>query len=230
MEDLGRSLALGNPLAPGEHDEAASPVMTCGMDTCAADVVGCSSERCDVVVQATADPPDLALVLPEMAIQGVKEQTDMELIVVEPDGHSLVEELKVSGAPCTGKSSKEIIPMDADEPLERASPSPWGEFLEELALTVSSSPQNMQMEEAAPSLLGRHSCRLEKNIGCDIPVAKRAEYRRAEAFGEVPKIKSKGKANEAVLNEKMQHYLQMYKKQHTSQEIEAVRAVVEVNA
>jgi hypothetical protein len=35
-----------------------------------------------------------------------------------------------------------------------------------------------------------------KNKDCDILVAKRAEYRRAEAFGEVPKIKSKGKAFE----------------------------------
>jgi hypothetical protein len=38
-----------------------------------------------------------------------------------------------------------------------------------------------------------------------------------EAFGKVPKIKSKGKANEAVLNEKMQYYLQIYKKQPSPQ-------------
>ena len=36
-----------------------------------------------------------------------------------------------------------------------------------------------------------------------------------EAFGELPKLKSKGKATEEVLDEKMQFYLQMYKKQHT---------------
>jgi hypothetical protein len=118
--------------------------------------------------------------------------------------------------------------MDGNEPLERASPSPWGEFLEELALTVSSSSQN---GEVAPPLSERRSCRLdEKSKDCNIPVAKRAEYRRAEAFGEVPKIKSKGKASDEVLEEKMQHYLQMYKKQHTPQGIEAVRALVKVNA
>jgi hypothetical protein len=84
--------------------------------------------------------------------------------------------------------------MDGDEPFERASPSSWGKFLEELALTVSSSSQNAQKGEAAPPLSERRSCRLDKkNKDCDIPVAKRVEFRRAEAFGEVSKIKSKGK-------------------------------------
>jgi hypothetical protein len=67
----------------------------------------------------------------------------------------------------------------------------------------------------------------KKNNDCDIPAAKCAEYRRTE---EVPKIKSKGKANEEVLNEKTQHYLQMYKKQHTPHAIETVRTLGEVNA
>jgi hypothetical protein len=70
----------------------------------------------------------------------------------------------------------------------------------------------------------------KKNKDCDIPAAKRAEFRRAEAFGEVPQIKSKGKASEEVLDKKMQHYLEMYKKQHTPQGIETVRALVKVNA
>ena len=106
-----------------------------------------------------------------------------------------------------------------------------GEFLEELALIVSSSPQVLQVGEAAPSLLERRSCRLDKkNKGCNIPVAKRAEHRRAEAFGEVPTLKSKSKAAEEDLNEKMQHYLQMYKKEHTPKVIEAVRALVQANA
>jgi hypothetical protein len=106
------------------------------------------------MVQATNDPPDLAIVWPKMVVQGAKEHAkvdaeivasciDMEMSEVEPDGHSSLEELKVFGAPCIEKSSKELLSMDADEPLERASPSPWGELLEELALTVSSSPQNM---------------------------------------------------------------------------------------
>jgi hypothetical protein len=54
-----------------------------------------------------------------------------------------------------------------------------------------------------------------------------------QRFGEVPKIKSKGKgkAFEEALNEKKtQHYLQMYKKQHTPHVIEAVHALLKVNA
>jgi hypothetical protein len=155
----------------------------------------------------------------------------MELSEVDSGRQFTLGELKASRDACTIKPSKELIHMDGNEPLERASPSPWGEFLEELALTVSSSSQNAKMGEAAPPLSERRSCRLEKKSKeCNISVAKRAEYRRAEAFGEAPKIKNKGKASEEVLEEKMQHYLQMYKKQHTHQGIEAVCALVKVNA
>ena len=81
----------------------------------------------------------------------------------------------------------------------------------------------MQVEDVVPSLV-------VKTKDCDIPAAKRAEFRRAEAFGEVPKITSKAKATEEVVNEKMQFYLQMYtKQQHTPQTVEAIRALVEVN-
>jgi hypothetical protein len=227
MEALGGSLALASPSALGGHDEAASPIVVSGMDACVA-------ERNGVVVLATVDPPDdppdLAIVRPERVTQGAEEifKVDAERVPSGFDMELTLGELKASGDACTIKPSKELIHMDGNEPLERASPSPWGEFLEELALTVSSSSQN---GEAAPPLLERRSCRLDKKSkDCNIPVAKRAEYMQAEAFGEVPKIKSKGKAFDEVLEEKMQHYLQMYKKQHTLQGIEAVRALVKVNA
>ena len=67
-------------------------------------------------------------------------------------------------------------------------------------------------------------------ISISIPASKRAEFRRAEAFGEMPMVKSKGKITEDVLDEKMQYYLKMYKKQHTPEVVEAVRALVQVNA
>jgi hypothetical protein len=70
----------------------------------------------------------------------------------------------------------------------------------------------------------------KKNKDCDLPVAKRVECRRTEKFGDVPKIKSKGKTSDKVLDEKMQHYMQMFKKQHTPRVIEVVRALVKVNA
>ena len=69
-----------------------------------------------------------------------------------------------------------------------------------------------------------------KHKGSDIPVSKRAEFRRAKAFGEVPIVKSKGKTSEELLDEKMQHFLKMYKKEHTPEFVEAVRALVQVNA
>jgi hypothetical protein len=69
-----------------------------------------------------------------------------------------------------------------------------------------------------------------KHKGCDIPASKRAEFRRAEAFGAVPLVKNKGKTTEDVLDEKMQHYLKMYKKQHTLEVVEAVSSLVQVNA
>jgi hypothetical protein len=63
-----------------------------------------------------------------MMIQGAKEQAkvdvqieasciDMELTEVELDGHSSMEDLKVSGAPHTMKSSKDLIQIDADHHL-----------------------------------------------------------------------------------------------------------------
>lgn len=213
MEAIGGSQDLANV-------ESAPPAVAVGEDCSALVVAGCSAELSEKA-QSVDDPPALEKVM--------LEDDPPDLASVLP-GMSTLEEPKVSSAPCTGKPSKELIQMDADEPLGRAS-SPWGEFLEELALTVSSSPQVLQVGEAAPSLLERRSCRLDKkNKDCDIPVAKRAEYRRAEAFGEVPTLKSKGKASEEDLNEKMQHYLQMYKKEHTPKAIEAVRALVQANA
>ncbi|XBI12630.1 hypothetical protein VPH35_139473 [Triticum aestivum] len=209
MEAIGGSQDLANV-------ESAPPAMAVGEDCSALVVAGCSAELSEKV-QSVDDPPALEKVM--------LEDDPPDLASVLP-GMSTLEEPKVSSAPCTGKPSKELIQMGADEPLGRAS-SPWEEFLEELALTASSSPQVLQVGEAAPSLFERRSCRLDKkNKDCDIPVAKRAEYRRAEAFGEVPTLKSKGKASEEDLNEKMQHYLQMYKKEHTPKVIEAVRALV----
>jgi hypothetical protein len=93
--------SLANSSASGEHDEVDSPVVTCGLEACADDMGGHSSDRCVVMVQATNDPPYLVLVLPEMMIQGAKEHAKVDV--------QIVEDLKVFGAPCTVKSSKELI-------------------------------------------------------------------------------------------------------------------------
>jgi hypothetical protein len=112
---------------------------------------------------------------------------------------------------------KDLVQDVAPEKLARAAPSPMEERLRELE---------------APHHFERRSCRLDlKHRGCDIPAAsKRAKFRRAEAFGDVPLVKNKGKTTEDVLDAKMQHYLKMYKKQHTPEVVEAVRSLVQVNA
>ena len=130
------------------------------------------------------------------------------------------------------KTTKGTVQVDADEPVEEASAPLAGELFKELAYIATDSPTDLQVGEAAPSLIERRSSRLDKkNKGCDIPAAKRAEYRRAVAFGEVPKNKGHGKATEKAVNEKMQFYLQMYTQgtQHAPQTVEAIRALVEVN-
>ncbi|KAM0866083.1 hypothetical protein ACQ4PT_042846 [Festuca glaucescens] len=69
----------------------------------------------------------------ENSMKEIIEVDDPRELVVEPDVPSTLEELKDPGAPCTKKSTKEMNQLDAEEPLERDTPSPWGEFLEELA-------------------------------------------------------------------------------------------------
>ena len=56
------------------------------------------------------------------------------------------------------------------------------------------------------------------------------QFRRAEAFGEIPKLKSKEKATDEAIEEKMEVFLQLYKKQRTPQVLEAVRELVVSNA
>ena len=59
----------------------------------------------------------------------------------------------------------------------------------------------------------RRSGRLDKkNRNNNIPTAKRAEYRLAEAYGELPKGMKSKKGSEEDVQEKMNSYLRMYKK------------------
>ena len=62
-----------------------------------------------------------------------------------------------------------------------------------------------------------------------LPSAKRAEYRLAEAYGELPKGMTSKKASEEEVQEKMKPYLWMYKKPLTPTAVQAIRALVEIN-
>ena len=71
---------------------------------------------------------------------------------------------------------------------------------------------------------GRQSGRLEKkNKVCNIPTSKRAEYRMLEAFDELPEV-SKAEGPE----QKMQAYLDMYKKPLSPQVIEALSSLARI--
>ena len=90
-------------------------------------------------------------------------------------------------------------------------------------------PIHVQIEGAS-TCSERRSGRLEKkNRSCNIPTAKRAEYRLAEAYGELPKGMASQKGFEEDVQEKMNSYLRMYKKPPTSTAIQAIRALVEAN-
>ena len=56
----------------------------------------------------------------------------------------------------------------------------------------------------------------KKNKDCVIPAAKRAEFRRAEAFGEIPKLKSKEKATDEAIEEKMHFFAVVQEAAHTA--------------
>lgn len=82
---------------------------------------------------------------------------------------------------------------------------------------------------ATPHVVRRSSRLVKKNKGCTILVAKRAEIRLAEAFGELPN----GKENEDDLEEsakqRMKAYLEMCKKPLTPKAIEAIRVLAGIS-
>ena len=122
----------------------------------------------------------------------------------------VLEELGGSDTPSAEeKIAKVLAQYDAIEPQEKTLPS----LMMELCREIADMPKDKQLRMDAPSLAERRSIRLDlKNKDCGIPVAKRAEFRRAETFREIPKLKSKEKVTVEVIEEKMQFYLQIYKK------------------
>ena len=152
----------------------------------------------------------------------------MQDLGVEFDVPLALEELRGTDAPSPEeKIAKVMAQFDAIEPREKTMPF----SMEELCREIADMPKDKQLQVDAPSLAERRSIRLDKkNKDCGIPVTKRAEFRRAETFGEIPKLKSKEKVTDEVIEEKMQFYLQMYKKQRTPQLMEAFRELGVSNA
>ena len=69
----------------------------------------------------------------------------------------------------------------------------------------------------------------EKNKECTIPTAKRAEYRLAEAFGELPKDTSSKTSSEEEVQERMKPFLRMCKQPPSPTALQAIRELVQVN-
>ena len=214
MEALGGNLALANSSEPDEHGEVAQDVAGI-MDSGVAKEAGCSSEMCAVMVQSTDDPPDLVFVLPEKVRQDVEEQAK-EI----PSDHK---SLKVSedDAPLGGSGV----------PLRPTSSSLLDGYLSSFSSTASllDAPILVQFEEDS-ACTGRRSGRLDKkNKHCSIPIAKRAEYRLAESFGELPKDSIPKKGSEEDVQEKMKPLLRLCKKPASPMATQAIRELVLAN-
>ena len=169
METVGGRFELANSSVPCKHDEVVPSVMTGGKG---ASVAGCSSELLGVVAQSSA----LDAVLPEMVFHGVEEQAMDDLVLSEAASPaSTFESNKSSGGNSVplGPSSSTLL----DEYL--------GSFNCTAPLSLLDAPIIVHLEGDSTCAL-RHSGRLEKkNKNCNIPTAKLAEFRLAEAFGEL---------------------------------------------
>ena len=192
--------------------------------------------------------PAMDVALHEMVCQGEEEQAkvaeivtssnDMEHIEVAlPDG--LVGEVPPfvsSSATLASGGTTNMLSSGSEEPLgDIGAPSTTllDEFLSSFSCAAPGSlleePIHVQIDGAS-TCSERRSGRLDKkNRNCNIPTAKRAEYRLAEAYGELPKGMTSKKGSEEDVQEKMNSYLRMYKKPPTSTAIQAIRALVEAN-
>ncbi|KAF7081510.1 hypothetical protein CFC21_085446 [Triticum aestivum] len=235
-----------------EHEEHAPLVVACAKGVSETSVAGCSSEVLAIMALPADVFPTLDVVLHEMVIQHEEEQgtveeivkvsNDMEQIeVVLPAGLAAEVPPMVSspvmlssgGTTNMMSSGSEELLGDIGMPQGPASTTLLDEFLSSFSCTAPRSlleaPIHVQIEGAS-TCSERRSGRLDKkNKSCNIPTAKRAEYRLAEAFGELPKGTTSKKVTEEDVQEKMKSYLRMYKKPLTSTAIQAIRALVEVN-
>ena len=235
MEAIGGRLALTVSSTPGKHDETGSLVVPDGKDTCAAVGAGYSSELCGVMTQSTDDPPDLGLVLPKMVLQSMIQEDKVDEIMASCKGLAMIEEALPDSS--VGHVPSELTapcgPHSLKVPEYDSSPSLLDELLNNFSCTAPLSlldaPIHMQVEGDS-TCVGRRSGRLDKkNKNCNIPVAKRAEYRLAGTFGDLPKDTMSKKGTEEDVQEKMEPYLRSCKKPITPTAMQAVRELVQVN-
>ena len=231
-----------------EHAETEPFVVAEGKDVSDAVVAGCSFEVLATMALPADVLPVVDVVLHKMVIQGEEEQAKVAEKVTSSNDLEHFEEALPDGlvgeVPPFVSSSVTLASGDTTNMMSSGSEEPLGdigapsttlldEFLSSFSCAVPCSlleePIHVQIEGAS-TCSERRSGRLDKkNKSCNIPTAKRAEYRLAEAYGELPKGMASKKGSEEDVQEKMNSYLRMYKKPPTSTAIQAIRALVEAN-
>ncbi|CAM0907931.1 unnamed protein product [Alopecurus aequalis] len=234
METAGGSFVLDNPSLPCELDASAPLAMVDGK---VSSVSHCSTEVFDVVALGLDDPLALDSVLPETVTQGVEEQVKVDEIVASCNDVELIERAlpfsAVGEVPPKGVSEFNNSFGGDGVPPGPTSSTLLDEFLGSFGcagpLSLLDAPILVQTEGGA-SCVGRRSGRLDKkNKDSNIPAAKRAEYRLAESFGELPRDSFSKRGTEEDVQERMKPYLQMCKKPITPTTLQAVRELVEAN-
>ena len=252
LEVVGGSLDLANSLGPSEHDVSDPPVMAGGKEVSVDGEAGCSSELIGGPVQPVDVSPGLGLVLPERVILGVEEQAKVDEIVTSCDDMVLAAsalpistvgevppsvfspELNMPGDPHSLKVSVTDKPFGVHGvPVGPTSSTLLDEYLSSFnctaPLSLLDAPIHVQIEGES-TCVGRRSGRLDKkNKDCNIPTAKRAEYRLAEAFGELPKDAISKKGSEEEVQEKMNSYARLCKQPASPTALQAIRELVQVN-
>uniref|UniRef100_A0ACD5UKC2 Uncharacterized protein n=1 Tax=Avena sativa TaxID=4498 RepID=A0ACD5UKC2_AVESA len=142
--------------------ESAPLIVADGEDGSAFVVAGCSAELSEMA-QSVDDPPALGKGMLEVVLPGVQEQAQDQ--------------------PGNGMVQMEVALPSSSTKLDEF----WSSFKSTTPHSLLDAPIQVQFE-ADSSCARRRSGRLEKKSkGSNIPVAKPAEYRLAESFGDLPK-------------------------------------------
>ncbi|KAM3300550.1 hypothetical protein ACQJBY_041526 [Aegilops geniculata] len=219
-----------------------------GKDVSEAGVAGCLSEVLATMALPADVLPAVHVVLHEMVFQREEEQAEVAEIVTSSIDMEHIEVALPDGlageAPPFVSSSVMLASGDTTNMMSSGSEEPLGDIgapsttlLDEFLSGFSCAAPRSLLEEpihvqidGASACFERRSGRLDKkNKNCNIPTAKRAGYRLAEAYGELPKGMTSKKGFEEDVQQKMSSYLRMYKQPLTPTATQAIRALVEAN-
>ena len=244
MEDFGGRLALSASLSPSKFEESTQLVESDVKDASVAVGASCSTELCGEMVQHMDDPSDVVSAPTEITLTGLEEQHKVDEVVsvckeVEFTEATLAAS-SVAKVPLELTASGESHSLQVSEPDDislggnsQTSPTLLDERLSNICctepLSLIDTPINLQLEGGS-AWVGRRSGRLEKkNKDCTIPTSKRAEFRLAEAFGELAKDTTSKKGSEEEVQEKMKPYLRLCKQPTSPTALRAIRELVQVN-